>query len=87
MIDRGVRTTFTVRAPRTVLDAGLHAGLDLPRSCHEGVCGTCLAKVTHDRVRLRTPRALPATDIDARYALACRTSPAADAIALDFDQG
>ncbi|MGW1376712.1 2Fe-2S iron-sulfur cluster-binding protein [Streptomyces sp. NPDC002446] len=87
VIESGVRTTVTVPAPRTVLDAGLHAGLDLPYSCREGVCGTCRAKVTHGRVRLLAPCALPAAEVNAGYALACRTVPAEEAVTLDFDQG
>ncbi|MEV0375622.1 2Fe-2S iron-sulfur cluster-binding protein [Streptomyces sp. NPDC050636] len=87
VIDRGVHTTVTVPAPHTVLDAGLHAGLDLPHSCREGVCGTCRAKVTSGQVRLLAPCALQPADIDAGYVLACRTLPVADKVTIDFDQG
>jgi ferredoxin-NADP reductase len=36
---------FTVPPGKTILDALLDAGLDIPYSCKEGVCGTCETKV------------------------------------------
>ena len=36
---------FTVAPGKTILDTLLDAGLDIPYSCMEGVCGTCETKV------------------------------------------
>jgi ferredoxin-NADP reductase len=36
---------FTVPPGKTILDTLLDAGLDIPYSCREGVCGTCETKV------------------------------------------
>lgn len=36
---------FTVAPGRSILDTLLDAGLDIPHSCIEGVCGTCETKV------------------------------------------
>jgi len=34
-----------IEAGNTILDTLLKAGLDVPYSCSEGVCGSCLVKV------------------------------------------
>ncbi|WP_407289366.1 2Fe-2S iron-sulfur cluster-binding protein [Streptomyces sp. BP-8] len=46
-----MQTTITVPVPRSVLDASLRAGVDLPHSCREGICGMCRAKLTKGPVR------------------------------------
>lgn len=85
IIDRGTKTTVTVRPAESVLDAGLRAGLDLPYSCQEGICGTCRAKSTAGPVRLDDCD-LDQADKDAGYVLACRTRPRDDTAVIDFDQ-
>ena len=35
----------TVRTGESVLDALTAAGVDMPSSCQQGVCGTCLTRV------------------------------------------
>ncbi|PSJ59164.1 Rieske 2Fe-2S domain-containing protein [Kumtagia ephedrae] len=37
--------TLTVPAGRTILDVVREAGVDMPSSCEQGACGTCLATV------------------------------------------
>jgi ferredoxin-NADP reductase/DMSO/TMAO reductase YedYZ heme-binding membrane subunit len=85
VVDQGTKTTVTVRPGESVLDAGLRAGLDLPYSCKEGICGTCRAKSTSGPVRLDACD-LAQPDIDAGYVLACRTRPLNDTAVIDFDQ-
>jgi vanillate O-demethylase ferredoxin subunit len=36
---------FTVPAGTTVIKVLLDAGVEIPYSCEEGVCGTCLTRV------------------------------------------
>ncbi|OAH09366.1 2Fe-2S iron-sulfur cluster-binding protein [Streptomyces jeddahensis] len=69
----------------SILDAGLRAGLDLPYSCQERICGTCRAKSTGGAVRLDECD-LDQADIDAGYVLTCRTRPLNDTAVIDFDQ-
>ena len=85
IVDQDTKTTVTVRPSETVLDAGLRAGLDLPFSCQEGICGTCRARSTGGLVRLDECD-LDQTDIDAGYVLTCRTRPLDDTAVIDFDQ-
>ncbi|MFJ6934688.1 2Fe-2S iron-sulfur cluster-binding protein [Streptomyces sp. NPDC101132] len=85
VIERGTKNTVTVQSAETILDAGLRAGLDLPYSCREGICGTCRARRTGGEVRLDDCD-LTDTEIAAGYVLTCRTHPLAEGITIDFDQ-
>ncbi|GAA3835120.1 hypothetical protein GCM10022403_079860 [Streptomyces coacervatus] len=62
VVDPGAKTTVPVRSGETVLDAGLRAGLDLPYSCQEGICGTCRAKSTGGPRTTRRVRPRPGRD-------------------------
>lgn len=86
VIDRGVGTTLSVRDSESVLDAALRAGLDVPYSCREGICGTCRAKVTGGDVH-RDPSDLDPAEAAEGFALACRSRPAGQGVTLDFDHG
>ncbi|WP_328622147.1 2Fe-2S iron-sulfur cluster-binding protein [Streptomyces sp. NBC_00354] len=85
LIDRGAKNTLMVSGAETVLDAGLRAGIDLPYSCREGICGTCRAKSSGGPVRLEGCD-LEASEIEAGYVLACRTHPVGSGMTIDFDQ-
>ncbi|MBZ9599294.1 2Fe-2S iron-sulfur cluster binding domain-containing protein [Streptomyces erythrochromogenes] len=85
VIDRGTKTTVTVQPAETVLDAGLRAGLDLPYSCREGICGTCRARRAGGEVQLDDCD-LTDKEVAAGYVLACRTRPLAEGVTVDFDQ-
>lgn len=37
--------TVTVPADKSILDALFDAGLDVPCSCQQGICGTCETKI------------------------------------------
>ena len=41
--DSGV--TVTVPADKSILDSLFDAGLDVPCSCEQGICGTCETKI------------------------------------------
>ncbi|MEV0375933.1 2Fe-2S iron-sulfur cluster-binding protein [Streptomyces sp. NPDC050636] len=84
--DQGVTTTLSVPGSVSVLEAALRAGLDVPYSCQEGICGTCRAKVTCGDVH-HDPSDLEPAEASAGFALACRTRPAGPGVTLDFDRG
>ncbi len=86
VIDRGVGTMLSVRGSESVLDVALRAGLDVPYSCREGICGTCRAKVTCGDVH-HDPSDLEPAEVAEGFALACRTRPAGHGVTLDFDHG
>jgi ring-1,2-phenylacetyl-CoA epoxidase subunit PaaE len=69
----------------SILDATLRYRADAPFACKNGVCGTCRAKVVEGKVRMDANYALEPADVNAGYALACQSHPAADRVVIDFD--
>ncbi len=42
---------FTASEPQTVLQSALLAGLELPSSCRNGTCRTCMCRLTQGHIR------------------------------------
>ena len=82
----GVRTEVPVAAGETVLDAGLRAGLDMPYSCHGGMCCTCRAKLLQGQVEMDVNYSLAQWELDAGYVLTCQSHPKTARVAVDYDQ-
>lgn len=61
----------TAQAGRTILQAGLDAGLDLPSSCTMGGCGACKLQKTAGTVVMSEPNCLTDNEREAGYILAC----------------
>jgi len=58
---------------------------DIPFSCQEGHCGSCMAILKKGEVKMRANRVLSKRDLAKGYVLACQSDPASDDIWLDFD--
>lgn len=58
---------------------------DIPFSCQEGHCGSCMAILKKGEVTMRANRVLSKRDLAKGYVLACQSVPASDDIWLDFD--
>lgn len=82
----GARHSVAVRAGETIVDAGLRAGLEMPYSCHGGMCCTCRAKVTEGEVRMDLNYSLEPWEIAAGFVLTCQAHPVTPTVALDYDQ-
>jgi CDP-4-dehydro-6-deoxyglucose reductase len=74
--------SFEVPDDKTVLQAGLDAGYELPYSCREGVCRTCRGTVKEGTVDYGhvSARYLPEDDKAKGYALLCQAKPLADLV-------
>lgn len=71
---------------QTLLEAALTAGLDVPNSCQEGHCGTCMAKLKSGEVSMTSTRALSKRNKERGLILACQARPATlEPLWLDFD--
>ena len=73
-------TTHTLEVPedQTVLDVADAAGLELPSSCHAGVCTTCAAKILEGTVDQSEGMGV-GTELQAEgYALLCVAYPRSD---------
>lgn len=74
------RSGRTVDCDRTtpVLTAATEAGLSLPSSCGEGVCGTCKSTLLAGQVDLRHAGGIRQREIDAGQILLCSSTPLGD---------
>ena len=70
----------------TVLDAALAAGVDAPYSCKNGMCSTCLGRVTAGAVAMDVNYSLSAEEVAKGYVLTCQARPTAPEVTVDFDQ-
>jgi ferredoxin len=75
-----------IAAGETLLQAALAAKIDIPHSCTEGRCGTCMSWLRNGDVAMTTTRALSPRNAERGYVLACQSRPSSRVpIWLDFD--
>ncbi|MBQ0806840.1 MAG: ferredoxin--NADP reductase [Porticoccus sp.] len=58
---------------------------DIPFSCQEGHCGSCMSILKQGDVKMRANRALSKRDLAKGYVLACQSVPMSNKIWIDFD--
>jgi ring-1,2-phenylacetyl-CoA epoxidase subunit PaaE len=75
----GQASSLPVDPGKTVLDAGLAAGLDLPYSCKAGFCGACRAAVVQGEFDPGNASAEPG------YVYTCQAKPLGPGAAVNFD--
>jgi ring-1,2-phenylacetyl-CoA epoxidase subunit PaaE len=85
VVDRGARADISMGVDESVLDAALRAGLDLPYSCRDGVCGTCRARLTSGQVHQPMADLSPA-EVDAGYVLTCQARPRSEDVVISLDR-
>lgn len=86
VVDGRTRTLTLPKGSRSVLDAGLAEGLELPYACKGGVCSTCRALLTEGEVEMDANFALEDYEIARGYILTCQSYPVSDRIVVDYDQ-
>ena len=64
----------------TVLEAAKRAGLRLPSSCTQGICGTCKSKLVSGTVNMNHAGGIRQREIDAGMALLCCSKPTSDLV-------
>jgi len=71
-----------------ILAALLRGGADVPYSCQEGTCSSCISKVTEGVVKMRpiALKTLQQSDLDDGLILACQARPASRTVRIDFDE-
>ncbi len=85
IISDGTATEVPLADGETVLDAGLRAGLDLPYSCHGGMCSTCRARLTEGEVAMDVNFGLEPWETAAGYVLTCQSHPTTAHVTIDYD--
>jgi ferredoxin len=68
----------------TLVDVLIDAGIDVPHSCREGRCGSCVCSVVSGEVDMAPNDVLAPEDRDAGLILACRARPLSDAVHIEF---
>ena len=78
----------TWREGEDILSALLRAEADVPFSCQEGTCSSCISKLTVGRVEVRPGvlQTLRQEDLDEGLTLACLSVPRTETIRIDFDE-
>ena len=65
---------------QTVLDAAREAGVRLPSSCAQGMCGTCKVKLVEGKVDMAHKGGIRQREIDSGMVLLCCSKPLSDLV-------
>ncbi len=68
----------------TLVDVLLAAGIDVPYSCREGRCGSCVCGVVCGEVDMAASDVLGPEDRQAGLILACQARPVSDTVHIEF---
>ena len=71
---------------KSILDAALEAGADLPYACKGGVCSTCKAKITDGEVVMDLNYALEPDEVEDGFVLTCQSHPRTSSLTVNFDE-
>ena len=71
---------------KTILEAALEQGADLPYSCKGGVCSTCRAKLVEGQVAMDLNYALEPEEVEDGFILCCQSHPTTGKVVVDFDK-
>jgi len=76
------RSRRTIEAPEdtSILTAAMRAGMRLPSSCTQGVCGTCKSKLVSGQVQMNHAGGIRQREIDQGMILICCSRPISDLV-------
>jgi ferredoxin len=69
---------------KALVDVMLDAGIDVPHSCREGHCGSCVATVVSGRVEMAECEILEPEDLADGLVLGCQARPVSAHIHIEF---
>lgn len=69
---------------KTLVDMMLDAGIDVPHSCREGHCGSCVATVISGRVAMAECDILEPDDLADGLILGCQARPVTGDVHIEF---
>lgn len=81
----GQRYEYTCEPGQTVLAGALAAGLQLPHSCREGRCGTCLVELSTGAVHMPRSQGISKRERERGWILACQALPRSPSLEIDYD--
>jgi 3-ketosteroid 9alpha-monooxygenase subunit B len=68
----------------SLVDVLIDAGIDVPHSCREGHCGSCVCSVVSGEVDMAPSEVLEPEDRQAGLILACQARPVSDTVHVEF---
>ena len=71
---------------KSILDAAMYAGADVPFSCKGAVCCTCKAKVKQGNAMMDKNFSLSDEEVEQGYILTCQSHPTTENIVVDYDE-
>ncbi len=71
---------------KSILDAAMEAGADVPFSCKGGVCCVCKAKLIEGTVSMDQNFSLSEDEVDQGFILTCQSHPTSENVIIDFDE-
>ena len=78
----GEDTRLQVASGKSILEAALENGLNLPHSCREGQCGVCRSQLIRGEVKLRKNSILTEAELEASQVLLCQGYPVTDDVVV-----
>lgn len=75
---------FTWARDRSLVDALLERGVDVPHSCRSGECGSCACTILTGEVRMENSEILDPQDVEDGYFLGCQARPVSDSVEVEF---
>ena len=72
--------TFTMEPSETVLAAARKAGVPMPSSCSQGICGTCKTRLLEGTVEMKHNGGIRPREIDKGLRLMCCSKPTSDLV-------
>jgi ring-1,2-phenylacetyl-CoA epoxidase subunit PaaE len=70
--------------PKRILDVALEHGINLPYSCHSGMCSTCIATCTHGGVRMDYNEVLTDDELEQGRVLVCTGHPTENGTTIEW---
>ena len=80
----GQRHRFSWPRTQALVDVLLDAGIDVPHSCREGRCGSCMATVVEGEVDMASCDILEPEDLQDGLILACQARPVSADVHFEF---
>ena len=80
----GLRHRICWPRQSTLVDVMLAAGIDVPHSCLEGRCGSCVCTVVSGEVDMAPNDVLGPEDRQAGLILACQARPVSETVHIEF---
>lgn len=80
----GCRHQLAWPRDQSLVDMLLDAGVDVPHSCREGHCGSCVATIVTGEVEMATCDILEPQDLRDGLILGCQARPVSTRLHIEF---